>query len=883
MSLHSTLTEVHRPMHWIKSGAGAAIGDLATDYSGDADRDPADSDNVNKMAMIEDTTAGTFKFYVLTDNSPVTWQEFFTGAAGGTALLADGTVTGATSQAQAFTNGVTIDSNTGLQVYDTDTSHYLTIAPGSDLTAARTLTLTTGDASRTVTLNGNPTLNDWFDQSVKQADSPTFAGVTLNNTGLHLLDTNASHDLIVAPGSDLTADRTLTLTTGDSDRTLTLSGNVTLAGTGTLTLTSNLTSQGAGSTVLSSAGAYTLTIPATGTASLLGTAQTFTAAKTFPNTGLRVLDTNASHYLNIKPGSDITANRTLTLTTGDSDRTLTLSGNVTLAGTGTLTLTNSLTAQGGGTTTLSSAGAYTLTIPATGTAALLGTAQAYTADRTLNDNVRLTLGTGGDADIWYDGTDVQVDPRVVGSGDILLAPNGGNVGIGVDPDKVFTVKGTGNADGLQFLNSSSAIIGKWYEDASGNGYLDVEDSSSAVQVRLNSSGDSYFTGGETGFGTNSPGNILHVRETDNTDTNEPFRVQRTTSGGDYLAVAAFGSSSNGSLRINNNSAGSNSFTTWSTWDLTDNRWEAPATTTVGATQQIFSTDGSIAFKTQESASVNAGDALTFNDTLTLLGSGLVGVGTASPGAQLEVEAGAAGTTGIHVEGAATPTASLLVLDQNAGDDVIAELKSSDVAHGITDHADTDTWFHMSKFSAGDGGATLSGFSEAGTGIVSDAHATTEDTTKTTAGLSNFMVRSYLKSGTGRTTHGADANLFSVHDAGLARFIVDAEGDIHYDGSASAYDDYDDAHLIRQLEIGRARSGIVQSQFDKWLKYDRGTLEREGIATFNDGPGGDGSVFVNMSALTRLHSGAIWQLYTKLETMAKALADHGIDLQLEEAH
>jgi hypothetical protein len=58
--------------------------------------------------------------------------------------------------------------------------------------------------------------------------------LTLPNTGLHLLDTNASHDLIIAPGSDLTADRTLTLTTGDADRTLSLPSptfvNTTLSG-----------------------------------------------------------------------------------------------------------------------------------------------------------------------------------------------------------------------------------------------------------------------------------------------------------------------------------------------------------------------------------------------------------------------------------------------------------------------------------------------------------------------------------------------------------------------------------------------------------------------------------------------------------------------------
>lgn len=57
--------------------------------------------------------------------------------------------------------------------------------------------------------------------------------LTLPNAGLHLLDTDASHDLIVSPGSDLTADRTLTLTTGDANRTLTLTGDATISGTNT--------------------------------------------------------------------------------------------------------------------------------------------------------------------------------------------------------------------------------------------------------------------------------------------------------------------------------------------------------------------------------------------------------------------------------------------------------------------------------------------------------------------------------------------------------------------------------------------------------------------------------------------------------------------------
>ena len=89
------------------------------------------------------------------------------------------------------------------------------------------------------------------------SDGDTLAiGLTFPNTGLHILDTNASHDLIIAPGSNITADRTLTLTTGDANRTLTIGGDTTLSGgthsgtnTGdqTITLTGDVTGSGTGS------------------------------------------------------------------------------------------------------------------------------------------------------------------------------------------------------------------------------------------------------------------------------------------------------------------------------------------------------------------------------------------------------------------------------------------------------------------------------------------------------------------------------------------------------------------------------------------------------------------------------------------------------------
>lgn len=57
--------------------------------------------------------------------------------------------------------------------------------------------------------------------------------ITISNNGLLLMDTDASNTLLIMPGSNLSANRTFTLTTGDADRTLTMAGNATISGTNT--------------------------------------------------------------------------------------------------------------------------------------------------------------------------------------------------------------------------------------------------------------------------------------------------------------------------------------------------------------------------------------------------------------------------------------------------------------------------------------------------------------------------------------------------------------------------------------------------------------------------------------------------------------------------
>lgn len=222
----------------------------------------------NRMLLVDGeiplALLGSYARGFVIRGGPTDWEAHDARVAGAI-LIGDGADVASTTT-PTFSDVVTFP-NTGLHILDIDASHDLIIVPGSDLSDDRTLTLVTDDADRTITLSGNPTLDDWFDQSVKVAASPTFAGVTLGNTGLHLLDTDDSHDLIIAPGSDLGADRTLTLITGDADRTITLTGNPTLNDWfdqsvkiaasptfATLTLTAGLTLTGA-------SGANIVTVP----------------------------------------------------------------------------------------------------------------------------------------------------------------------------------------------------------------------------------------------------------------------------------------------------------------------------------------------------------------------------------------------------------------------------------------------------------------------------------------------------------------------------------------------------------------------------------------------------------------------------------------------
>jgi hypothetical protein len=213
----------------------------------------------------------------------------------------------------------------------------------------------------------------------------------------------------------------------------------------------------------------------------------------------------------------------------------------------------------------------------------------------------------------------------------------------------------------------------------------------------------------------------------------------------------------------------------------------------------------------------------------------------------------------------------ITINQACRDNEIFALKSSDVAHGVTTTthgSETDTYFIIKKQNGCAGGAVLTGLGEGAYGLYLKGIATTDCTTHSANGAGNGVFNAFKADGTGVQAHATDANLFVVAVNNLTRFIVDNEGDLFADGSAATvYDSYCDAQLARtltQVIDSSGGSGMINNHWDDFIRYNEQTLidlDLLGAPRIGIDPSEVG--LINYTGMVRLHSGAIWQLHSKL--------------------
>ena len=283
------------------------------------------------------------------------------------------------------------------------------------------------------------------------------------------------------------------------------------------------------------------------------------------------------------------------------------------------------------------------------------------------------------------------------------------------------------------------------------------------------------------------------------------------------------------------------------------------------------TNPTLVLKSATAASTTKYLALSHNDTNGVVNAASGGVAIQSAGTQNILASGGKIFIGTHTTDANVTTG--LSINQGAADDRIITMKSSDIAHGITTFAETDTYGYFGKMSANNGGLQLIGLAEVTGAIDVQGVHTTDDSTRSTAATAVVFLTAGLKSGTTSTVCGAGTNMVVIRNQGTARFIFDADGTSYEDvGTAwTNYDDHDDTALLTALSVEVSREGDpIKEQFGRFLKYNRGALERAGIVTFNE----DGHHFLNTSKFAMLLCGAIRQLGAKVESLEARLLTEG---------
>lgn len=219
------------------------------------------------------------------------------------------------------------------------------------------------------------------------------------------------------------------------------------------------------------------------------------------------------------------------------------------------------------------------------------------------------------------------------------------------------------------------------------------------------------------------------------------------------------------------------------------------------------------------------------------------------------------------------TASITIHQGGNNNEAFA-IKRTSVAHGMTSLTETDTYGTIKPFQTTNGALGISGYSASTIGINLGGYYTTGNTSRSTSAVGGVVVDAYKKSGGGKTTPAANENLFVVRSNTAAKFLVDAEGDIHMDATSNinAWDDHDDVALLEAYRVKTAQPPNYRREFAHDVEKYAQILHDTGVLTLNP----DGHHFVSMKGLFGLTIDALRQLALRVDRYERALVALGVD-------
>lgn len=215
----------------------------------------------------------------------------------------------------------------------------------------------------------------------------------------------------------------------------------------------------------------------------------------------------------------------------------------------------------------------------------------------------------------------------------------------------------------------------------------------------------------------------------------------------------------------------------------------------------------------------------------------------------------------------------LTINQGAYDDEILGLKSSDVAHGMTDYAETDTFASFKKIEAIAGGLQIAGWKDADGGLLNALNlfgglGEAASTTKSAAAHGVISLEVGIETGTTCEGVGANGNLVVIKNWGSTRFVFDAEGEMHSDdiiGVGDDWDDWDDLALATDL------SRLPKAKFDEMMRYNAEDFERAGLLTLSVDEDGKRHAFIRHKAFLQFYACCFADVYYKFKAHGEDLA------------
>jgi hypothetical protein len=185
-------------------------------------------------------------------------------------------------------------------------------------------------------------------------------------------------------------------------------------------------------------------------------------------------------------------------------------------------------------------------------------------------------------------------------------------------------------------------------------------------------------------------------------------------------------------------------------------------------------------------------------------------------------------------------------------------------HGVTSLAETQTFFDITYQPQGLDIVQLRGFGEVNTAIQVLGITSAASTLKSSSAAAPVATNAALRSGTTTTAIGSNGNLFVVTNSGQTRFIVDAEGDVHVDGSGSltVYDDHDDVKLLTAARAVLMPDGDFKRRYAEWIEQYAPVLSAGKVITLNE----DGHHFVSHKGMTGLIIDTIRQMAQRIEEL-----------------